>query len=643
MDSLILTSLSKTIEYIDVCAAIDPADYRTLLFMSEIRNFAANASFRLLSSQTGHSRSNYNHPIAFPGHDDREACQAERMHAWAADSLEQIKSECGLPDDIDSTFSALYAIGQLQWKRRMPPARIVAESISNLEAVRDPILSHIFNTWMARKDDPEWNSSDIVAISSAIAFFDMIEGGHLSKTKSAIFDKLSAFLDSPIESYWFSEFYHSLPLAMYMISRCAWRDEERRILAEHIRRILQSPPSESASASGRIRPENHTDRALYVAAHICLCGEPLRLDEGFELPTPTSDDPLFIHSLRNDTTVYASSKLFSRLIWFEAFFGMHAQQIRSLENPDMRSNADAHIASPYDTLEMRATDRIRSILSEFEVFSDHKAMIEKLISGTDFQICLDICIALGRALPGTRSGHIGAANGTHAPDADPLLAHAMGLCVYYLYDKIYDNELPPQMLPAMFLANSVFQSQIQALTCDLYESGKNVPECIRCILTDTDISYFMLSRCRKPAGANSGTGTQLLFHAKKSTGSSLVPTLCALQAGANERAAESIRDFFMHFNLARQISDDAKDESEDSAASEPKITTMNILESQQEIEYAIFGEIVAANESISELSAAMIGATTLAAHIPQILQKRLDEFLIKALQAKWESNIVRNL
>ena len=316
--------------------------------------------------------------------------------------------------------------------------------------------------------------------------------------------------------------------------------------------------------------------------------------------------------MKDSKTRYAASQLISLLALFETAFGTiafneYAQDIAS--GIGTSAPQTEPILSPYSSPEISIVDSIRTTLIEFEVLRDHTGMIEKLLSGTDFTITLESCAAL-----------------ISDPDwlEDAMLTHALGLCAYFLYDKIYDEELSPQSLPILFLTNSVFQAQLQKLIDDIEEIDIEIPEDIESMLTDTDISYFILT---KSAGE-----MPLCMHARKSIGTSLIPILTMLKSGATENETKSIRTFFEHFNLARQISDDAKDESADESAKNPKATTMRILHTQAEIECEIFRNILAAKSAI------------LPNHkLSSILQKHLDAFAIKVIRAKWELSIVKNL
>ncbi len=650
IDSLALTSLTKTLEYIDMSIEIDSLDYRTRFFLSEIRNFADGIAFRLSIAFNAKSRLNYNYPIAYPLACIIPAANAradsDMRYSWIMKSLEQIETEGELPDDIDSTWSALFGLSMHSWTNQAPPARIFADCIRNLESVRQAGSSHIFNTWFINdmSDDSEWKSTDIVAMSSVVAFFDAIDPTHLPNARSFIFDRLIAYLRNPIESLWFSDFYHSLPMAIYMISRCAWPGEQRLELSSHLIRILQTDNPDLESA--RVCPENATDISLYLASLLRLT----QLDQNAHAISEfqslaescmsadsigmTLSDPLYIHSLRGCKTTYAMSSVISSLLMFESMFGMihflkkektmrHASEALAISTDHPLSASP--ILSPYSSSHTGLIDKVMETLKNFEVLKDKKEMIERLISGTDFCICLDICMAmLGDDIQSAE---------------DALTTHALGLCAYFLYDKIYDRELPPSDLPILFLTNAVFQTQLQQQIDELDARNIDIPEEILSVLSDTDISYYVI--------AERGSDSPLFLHSKKSMGTSLIPILCMIRAGISTEAAGCVMRFFEHFNLARQISDDAKDARQDQDKSMPKITTVGILGSQRNIEHAIFRETLYAKHALDSI-------VRIAARLPNgcaeddrlrsiyyILRKRLDEFLIKALRAKWELAVIK--
>lgn len=646
IDSLALTSLSRILKYIDRSIHADAEDFRMRLFISDIRRLADTIAIRLLSSMDSQGRFNYYYPLAFPHNSaaDRigdKACLCT-PYDWMLANLESIEHEDALPEDIDSTFSALYALSEHVWENRMPPSRIFALSIKNIESARKPESPHLFNTWFEPEDssNPEWESADIVAMSSVAAFFDTSDPGHLRQTKSHIFEKTAAFLRNPIEAFWFSDFYHSLPMAMHMLSRCSWTNEQKSGLAGFIMPMLdRNPEKNDALLSPRTRIENDTDRLFYITALINMGKNPCAdnedafalIGELAAIPFEKISDPLFIHDMKNGTTAYAASPMISALLKFEAIFGLIAlQQCQPENKPNGSDLAEKEtdpnrgsILSPYSSLEISLTDAVRRTLTDFEILHDKKDMIERLLSSTDFAICLEMCIAL---ISTTRK----------ASDKERLneflLAQALGLCTYFLYDKIYDQELHPHALPVLFLTNSVFQMHAQRIIEQIADTGIDIPEDIEHVLTDTDISYFLMAR--------RGGDIPLCFHAKKSIGASLMPMLAMLQARIDLGNIVSVRKFFEHFNLARQISDDAKDAQDDESAKNPKTTTMRILQTQSEIEHELCKEILCAKSSIDEL---FPNPDTKLAAIRSILQKHLDAFAIKVLRAKWEFSIVKNM
>ncbi len=616
IDSVALTSLSRILVYIDSAVSFKESDYRMPYMISEIRRFADSIAIRLFGSKDSRDRLNYFHPVGFNRSLDENAFD------WIHANLEGIENDGCLPADIDSTFSALHALSTHAWKDRMPPSSIFANCLKNLEEARKPDSPHLFNTWFAdsdkakrpdcAEDDTEWESADIVAMSSVVAFFDAVDPSHMFRTKSHIFEKLMAFLRNPIESLWFSDFYHSLPVAIYMISRCVWSNEQRSELASFIMNTIME---KKETVSHRIRIENDTDLYFYAASLLRLAPPNLAKDTIAvlnEIPLREPDaDPLYIHSMKDGKTRYAASRLISFLAMFETAIGTISfrEYAEYAANGIGISASQAEpILSPYSSPEISIVDSIRTTLTEFEVLSDHTEIVERLLSGTDFTISLESCAAIISDQDWLE---------------DAMLTHALGLCTYFLYDKIYDQELLPQSLPILFLTNTVFQAQLQKLIDGIEEHDIQIPAEIESILIDTDISYLLLTK--------SEGQMPLCMHARKSIGTSLVPMLAMLKAGASESEVMSIRTFFEHFNLARQISDDAKDESSDESAKNPKATTMRILHTQAEIECEIFRNILAAKSAIPS-----------GHNLTPILQKHLNAFAIKVIRAKWELSIVRN-
>lgn len=624
IDSLVLTSLSRTLEYIDQSVHAEAFDFRTRLFMANIRALADKMTIRLLSSMNSSMQLNYYHPIAFSSRSNGD------IYAWIGENMEKIQSEDGLPPDIDSTFSALFALSHHAWKSRLPPSMIFAHALKNIEKARRTESAHIFNTWFEKENDAaeEWESADIIAMSSVAAFFDAVDPSHLIQTRSHIFDRLIAFVRNPIEALWFSDFYHSLPMAAYMISRCHWTDMQKSELANHIKAILHANDQDKELLSPRIRIENDTDRLLYIATTIRLGHSPYS-DRGDNLaaeiakmasiPLEQCSDPLFIHDMKDDKTTYAASPIVSGLLKFEAMFGLIAQaaniESRRNSDPGNSANTPTPILSPYSSIETSLTDSIRSTLIDFEFLSDRHEMVDRLLSGTDFAIAFDICLA-------TLSD-----NG-HANELEEcMLTHALGLCTYFLYDKIYDQELHPHALPVLFLTNTIFQMQAQNMMERIELIDTAIPECIQLMLAETDISYFLMTQ--------RDGDIPLDFHAKKSIGTCLVPALAMLRSGADRQTVAQAQSFFEHFNLARQISDDAKDAGDDASANNRKITTMHLLSTQAEIEYELFKEILLAKSALDELPDDH--------KVKSILQKHLDAFAIKVIRAKWEFSIVKNM
>jgi hypothetical protein len=618
LDSLALTSLQHILQYVDSCWQPDSLDYRSRLLMSDIRGFADSIAIRLLSARNCAHRFNYHYDTVFPA----IVPMGDSTYAWIKNTAARLRDEPNLPDDIDSTFSALHAINVHSWKGRFPPTDVIASSIAGIDEIRHPDKPDMFNTWFADMSDPHspWKSSDIVALSSVAAFFDSAGLGCAQRMKDLIFAKIIAYFQNPIESLWFSEFYHSLPMVIYMISRCRWHNDQARVLIKHIDKLKSS-----CDQNPRILSQNKTDIHLYNASLIRLSGT-MGIDEpDIDMPDIDDDmysddmcsgdiaDPLFTHSLIDQKTTYASSPLLSALFAFEDMFGKEYLRFMHAGNAVVPKNPESNIPSPYSSPASRQIDRVRGILFDFEILRDYHNVIDRLLSGTDFAMALDMFIALDM-----RSDH------------DPLLTHALGLCTYFFYDKIFDQELHPHVLPVLFLTDAVFQSELEHMMDELRNMGVCIPSEISNTLADMDISYYVLTK----RGTDPDSTPPLSLHAMKSIGSCLIPALCLLKAGGTARDALKVQDFYMHFNLARQISDDAKDEEDDRSATNPKFTTMRGFETQHEIEHALFQEISYAKEILDSLEHDT--ART-------ILRGHLDEFALRVINAKRELDIMQKL
>lgn len=658
LDSIILTSLSHILETIDK-STVNLTEEDSGL-MTEIKNFSDSISRKLHNHTKPQGTCNYFYSKEIPLV-QFDLKPQNFTYTWIKDHLESEPLFINLPDDIDSTFSSLFAMRKMpghnsgQHNINASDPHAFAKTLKNLDSIRHPEKPFIFNTWFSNKEG--WQSIDIIALSSIAAYLDLYDHEYAADLKNFIFDSLVDFFSriqdigsqnrpqdqlqnqSMQTPHWISDFYHSIPLALYMFSRCAWSANQNKKLIELAVFCLQFesdnlPHAKEARTEikNRIKVSNRTDRLLYL----CALNRLGHAEHSVAVVEPgPAADPLYIHSLTSNKTIYAESTLFSRLLLCEYQITnlLSKNSDRKTELAGTTGNSIKNIISPYSSIRSYITNKIFKQFKELSIFNSYHSHIEELLLSQDFRICLDIQLLLNM------SRSAGSQKETCNESLrefmfEPLLSvHAFGLFSYYLYDKIYDQELGTSHLPVLVCAYRLFSQSLHAALLEVQKIKVIIPDELLNILLKTDMFYLNLARQKHRHSRITAD-----MHGIKSLGICLIPCLSLLTMGIKQTECFAFIDFFKYFCAARQISDDAKDEDQDSG----KITSLETLSDQQEIENVIFTNIIKAKDCLDKIITNSSASHT-AKYTCEILQVYLDDLTTQAMRAKWQLEVIKLL
>lgn len=510
------------------------------------------------------------------------------------------------PNDVDDTGSALFAIFYAN-NTLITPFHI-SNLLLSLEEIRIPEFPHLFNTWYLSKtqvlSDKRWRSLDAIALSGLSAFFQAMHSPS-EYLEQFVFESLFDFKELGDQSVT-SEFYHSFPLAFYLGCRIGFDKNKSLSLIEIAEHYLEIHLISLSS----------TDIALIISTilHVHKSHSYKLTEKEFEIPfikIPRAEDftydissknHLYIESMQGENISFASSKYIDSLILFEAYFAKEAEKIHRIkkyyltqeisEGLDLenRNNIDIPIDDTID-------EQIVVYLKEFTDID----IAQALIKSTDFQICKEIVFS-------GQLEHL-----IHNRSHRALLEiHALGLYVYHLYDKIMDKELPISSLAQLM--------RLKRILIRRFEDFSNT-SMIQRILDLTDDFYSSIFSLESLSQTKNYTD-----HYKKSIGVCIIPIIVLSQYEAE------ITRFFKHYQLARQLADDAKDQSIDKQLG--KKTTMDFFKENPDTIFKVIEE---------ELTEAEISIEQIPSPTKAILKSYVQDLSKKIKSYRFESAVIREL
>ncbi len=545
------------------------------------------------------------------------------------------------PDDIDDTFSFLYTLQILN------PTLITAEHIANLlislESIRSAEKPYLFNTWYADISKPSWQSIDPVVLSSIAAFFknqnilsselsdyvfrSIIDFNEIDMCKCIDENMHLGFTCSCQSS---SEFYHSYPLALYLVTRLIFDESKSEILVKQVfNKILLLHKNKDiagpnihihflfASLFHIYKAYPHLPIFTSISKHI-IFKQVFDINffntEILEFDTPAIPTNLYIESVQSNTYTFQTSSYIDSLIKYESQLGYEY-----FRNDLNTKPISSELELSKDSIYQEYMENICSLIPGGKIVS--QTLIAELISSKDFQICKDIAISsLDQNLNPAQTEHI----------KKLLNMHILGLVTYYIYDKVIDEEYAADYISVFEHLQILFRRRLRRIT----KKKKFVYEKI---LMQTDIFYVFQG---DKININLTRADEYKYHYNKSFGSCIVPLFIYPEFEAE------LKRFYKHYLLARQLLDDFKDYTYDKKLN--KYTTMKSFELRSENNLltdknsnlniqAIFNAID------EELNEAKISAETISSDLKHILLQYTEELISRVYNCRFELSVLREI
>lgn len=485
-----------------------------------------------------------------------------------ADILKRYQNKM-FPDDIDDTFSSLFAINR--FNSAYISCSKVASAICSLLEIRCEEKPHIFNTWYVDRDTnfSIWKSIDYPSLSAVVAFFEDI-GIPVEKLHADVFQNI-------IEGKK-SEFYHMLALQIYLLSRCKLSYQDLKTIFENIPHIknnctytfeqtmitasIQWHVFQLFSDQKTMRSNSDCNNTLLDCSDIMNIFSIINEDKTHtDLKSFYYDEfspkNLFIEYIsKSGKPRYRKSAYITDLISLEYKIGYYILETLltrqtshhfTLNKVNSETNHRNEVQAelyPQSIEEFIST--IKNKLSGYfpdlqSVLLDNDStlsiLIRKVINSKDFKIIFDLSLISN--LHTIES----AGTQTHREKDGLLHLHAIGLIGYCLLDKIHDGELPHLYLPhAIFLIDR-YKSEV--LTCIYSTSYDETLFNHICRIFEQQSTYYL--NCRKKQRKSR--------LADKSMGI----CISAFLFFPKIEFLNYFEKFFRKFQLARQIADDILD------------------------------------------------------------------------------------
>jgi hypothetical protein len=540
------------------------------------------------------------------------------------------------PDDIDDTFSALFAIQNYlpNWTKGPTLATI----IFTLDKIRDKDIPFLFNTWYKAQIDTDtesdsWHSLDIVALSAIVAYFESL---HLpcESLKTHIIENIKLFTAET------SEFYPFSYMALYLLSRIQisnveFKDIMTRLTGEH---ITHSPDSNTLLPH---QPDQYTNLLITSIYWNYFQYESV-------LPTPTSgtnylpipdivmphtDKPVYLYIEFDNPKVYATDILFDQLIYIESVLGQMVYRLFHTSTYLPRQTSTRQISTylyteEYKTLVFEHLKKyiVKTYYAE-SIQVDLLASLRDILNSKDFNIICAIYIDM----EDTMYGHLSNTNIAH----NPLKDFSTLLYAYYLYDQLADHTDRHFLLP-LFI--TLYRAGIAALK-DIY-TVCNIPWLYaENILYTCDSLYMSIFRHGTPRQTLEDSiaicsHIPIESHAHKSCGLQVfLPLICQTIDIWEDRLSHiswysplySYSDYIIcilsktiyAIQLARQLADDLDDFEQD--AQILKITTAYYSIEQEKLNAHKHISLILRHIDMAQVYLSLLHASRCKSHIPHTL------------------------
>jgi hypothetical protein len=482
-------------------------------------------------------------------------------------NYEHIEIASTYPDDIDDTFSTLYLLESItsDWTTNTKLATI----IYTLNQIRNTDTPYLFNTWYSKAKP--WHSTDIVAQSAIVAYFDTLSIP-CEELRTYIIESMLKFSDST------SEFYPNAYIALYLVSRMNIPRSDFKEIYQYIREAGQDYSGAHiliASAYWQdYMQDKYKDR--YHSVQTTTLNSPA---------APNDNSPTKLYIEHKNPLTYATDHIFDRLIFIEYTLGKilycKSNQLWLLSGSAINQNIQTLEAVQNTILTFLKQYIITSRYSD-EIKQNISIELDKIIASKDFKILYAMYLDIYRIDQGCES--------TSTKISDNFLKDASTLLyAYYLYDKIADNSKTHYLLP---LFVQIYREGIKVLhvlyqtkNIDWIQAETSLMTCDRFYM-----SVFTSGYTPKEYKELVKITKQVPFeaHADKSCGLQIfLPLLCnhlTLKAELYDLQSwysailsypRYIQTIFQHLiktlQLARQLADDLDDFAED--ISQGKCTT----------------------------------------------------------------------
>lgn len=431
-----------------------------------------------------------------------------------------------LPDDLDDTAMALAAISLHE--PTLINEELLLSFVNNLISTETREGGPYF-TWIVPPHLREaWGDIDVV-VNSNIHFF-------LNQQKISL-DPLDTFLENAItykslESKYYNQLHHCFFLSRTYSSRT--KKSLMKILVQTYPKITTL-----------------LDRALFVIAYLNLDGNPQKVSQDIARlskikPKHLSADPFYIEEIQDSIPTYAGSKSLTAAYIIQALkLYEHKTQDLAEQVQDHHSNLIAQVSR----ITLKRFTRAPHILHQ-----DLRMLLEKMsVQKKAVEIFL---------LPFLwhRSLHVNYQKSfSHEQALELCVANILGWIGFGIYDAVIDGEHKQALIPlANLCVREVSEIFHNVVPVDSYPSIKNILDSVDhanaweqqyCHLKNIDGILELPNILPDYKNYN--------HLAYKSLGHSLGPIVLTLPK------KKKVKQFFMHYLIARQLNDDAHDWLED--------------------------------------------------------------------------------
>jgi hypothetical protein len=446
---------------------------------------------------------------------------------WQKDSVEY--KDKPYPDDLDDTFCALAALSD--WNPSIINGEALARVVDILTQTEQK-PGGPYKTWLVSSDAAEaWQDID-TAVNANIAYF-------LSKQKVSV-PGLNEFLGQKIfQRDYKSPYYPSVYPVIYFLSR-SYSGDSAKLIKDFLFSLrgedgIWENPLNTALALTSLINLGYAKEGLGSAINYLLQSQH---PNGAWSAQPFCFDP----SVEGKKYVAGSTALTTA-------FCMQALSAFCKASISEKESSQA-LNEVYQQIIGQAQQRIAQLDPNL------KPIAEKVLQKT-LSKDLTNSIAL---LPQQFKQALGASGGSVA-DSEIIqlgLANLYGWMAYTIYDDILDNTPNPQLLP---WANVCLREVTR-----IYEAGTGeIPSIFHSVMDKLDaantweVCYTQLGQDQLPDYED------LSQLAEKSFGHALGPLRILNTLGYSQQSPEfqGVKNFFLHYLIARQLNDDAHDWQED--------------------------------------------------------------------------------